>query len=388
MSKRYDALGVSASKTEVHEAIKGLDKGLFSNAFCKILPDSTAGDPDFCNVIHADTAGTKTNLAYLYWKETGRMDLWKKLAQDALVMNIDDLICVGACSPIIISSTIGRNKHRIPGEVIKGIIQGTEEILESFRSFGLNIISGGGETADVGDVVRTIDVGITAFSRLKKSDVVQIDIQHGDCIIGFSSFGKTNYESEYNSGIGSNGLTAARHDLLSKYYLENFPETVAPETNTDFAYTGQFRLIDKIEFNADVFEIGQLLTSPTRTYAPVIHQMLHIEKLIPHAIIHCTGGAQTKVKKFIHNKKIIKSDLFSPPAVFDLLSKYSLCSKEELYEVYNMGHRMEIYCNESMASKIMAIAHDFGLESKIIGRVEESSTEQVELHTPWGIFQY
>jgi len=388
MTKRYEALGVSASKTEVEKAIKTLDKGIIDNSFCKVLPDISSGNPGFGNLMHADTAGTKTNLAYLWWKETGDLSVWKSIAQDALVMNLDDLACVGASNQIIISSTIGRNKHLIPGEVIEAIIAGTDELLKMYREFGIDIFSGGGETADVGDIVRTIDVGITAFCRLPLDKVLRVNIQPGDILVGLASYGQSSYENSYNSGIGSNGLTAARHDLLSKHYLENFPETVAPQTKTEFAYTGPFRLADQHHVDGHSYTIGELLTSPTRTYVPFLHNLLSVKNIRPTGLIHCTGGAHTKVKKFIKNLKIIKDQLFDAPPVFDLISKHSLCSKEELYEVYNMGQRLEIYAKASEVDQILSTAEEFKIEAKIMGRVEANDGEMVELHSPWGVFQY
>ncbi|MBK9271992.1 MAG: phosphoribosylformylglycinamidine cyclo-ligase [Saprospiraceae bacterium] len=385
MAKRYESLGVSASKSEVEKAIRSLDKGLVENAFCKVLPDTMGGDPLYCNLMHADTAGTKTNLAYLWWKETADLSVWKNIAQDALVMNLDDLACTGASSPVTVSSTIGRNKHLIPGEIIEAIIQGTEELLRMYRDFGIEILSGGGETADVGDIVRTIDVGITAFCRLPLKDILPIDIKPGDLVIGLASYGQAVYEKEYNSGIGSNGLTAARHDLLSKYYLEHFPETVAPQTNPAHAYTGPFRITDQSDSG---HIIGRLLCSPTRTYVPFLHELIHHRQIRPHGIIHLTGGAHTKVKKFIRNLKIIKDQLIPAPPVFSLIARHSLCSPDELYEVYNMGQRLEIYCIPEDANQILKTAKDFGIEASVIGRVESSKDTTVELHTAQGIFQY
>ncbi|MEO6189560.1 MAG: AIR synthase related protein, partial [Saprospiraceae bacterium] len=343
MSKRYENLGVSASKDEIHEAIKNLDKGLYSNAFCKVLPDLVAGDLRYCNLIHADTAGTKTSLAYLYWKETNDLSVWDGIAQDALVMNIDDLACVGLSSDIVISSTIGRNKHLIPGNIIDRLISSNETILRNLQKQDINIYSGGGETADVGDIVRTIDVGITAFGRMKRSDVINIDIKPGSVIVGFASYGQASYESQFNSGIGSNGLTAARHDALSKYYLEHYPESSASETNSEFQYTGKYRLTDQFTWNEKKYEIGKLLLSPTRTYLPLIHNILAKYRQDIQGMIHCTGGAQTKVKKFIKNCRIVKDNLFPLPPVFEMLKSCTLCSDHEMYEVYNMGHRLEIY---------------------------------------------
>ncbi len=388
MSKRYEKLGVSASKDEVHQAIRHLDKGIVPNAFCKVLPDLVGGDENMANLMHADTAGTKTNLAYLWWRETGDLSVWKSIAQDALVMNLDDLACTGALSPVIISSTIGRNKHLIPGDVIAALIAGTEELLEIFRQQGLEVLSGGGETADVGDVVRTIDVGITAFSRIPRNEVIRVNIQPGDVVVGLASSGQCMYEDAYNSGIGSNGLTAARHDILSSYYRENFSETLAPQTDVNQTYTGHFRMTDSVEIDGSTYSIGKLLTSPTRTFLPVISALLNKEKIRPNGMIHCTGGAQTKVKKFIKNLKIVKDNLFALPPVFSLIADHSLCSKEELYEVYNMGHRMEIYLPADLADTVISISKSFGIDAKVIGRVERYEGESVELHSPWGVFNY
>ncbi len=388
MSKRYDALGVSASKEEIHEAIKNHDKGIYPDAFCKILPDLVANNSDYCNLIHADTAGTKTSLAYLYWKETGDISIWDGVAQDALVMNIDDLACVGLIDGIVISSTIGRNKHLIPGIVIDRIISATENILKDLRNLGIGIHSGGGETADVGDIVRTIDVGITAFGRMKRSDVIRINIQSGAVIVGLSSSGQASYEHKYNSGIGSNGLTAARHDVLSKYYLQKYPESVSMETNHEVQYTGPHRLTDLYSYQHQQYEIGQLLLSPTRTYLPVISQIIANHRNNIQGIIHCTGGAQTKVKKFIHRRRIIKDNLFELPPVFDLIKEVTLCTPDEMYEVYNMGHRLEIYTDPDFADHIISISKEFGIDAKVIGRVEESDKAEVIVVNEHSRFTY
>ncbi|NOT36717.1 MAG: phosphoribosylformylglycinamidine cyclo-ligase [Saprospiraceae bacterium] len=387
MSKRYEGLGVSADKEEIHKAISTLDKGLFPNAFCKILPDLSSGSPEHCNVIHADTAGTKTSLAYLYWKETGDINIWSGIAQDALVMNIDDLACAGAIDNIVISSTIGRNKHLIPGEVIEKIILSTHDILTKLQKLGISIYSGGGETADVGDIVRTIDVGITAFARLKREEVVNINIHPGAVIVGFASFGQSSYENEYNSGIGSNGLTAARHDILNKSYLKNHPESCSPETNEEFQYTGKYKLTDSF-FSDKEYEVGKLLLSPTRTYLPLIRQIILDYRTSIQGIIHCTGGAQTKVKKFIRNLRVVKNNLFDPPPVFKMLQKESLCSAQELYQVYNMGHRLEVYCEEQMAESLIDLARSFNIEAKIIGYTEKHPSEEVIVKTHEGSYTY
>jgi phosphoribosylformylglycinamidine cyclo-ligase len=377
MQNRYEGLGVSAGKEEIHKAISSLDKGLFPNAFCKVLPDLVGASDEFVNIIHADTAGTKTALAYLYWKETGDVSIWKGIAQDALVMNIDDLACVGAVDNIVISSTIGRNKHLIPGEVIETIILSTQEILKQLQVEGVKIYSGGGETADVGDIVRTIDVGITAFARLKKQEVLPINIQPGAVIVAFASYGQSTYELDYNSGIGSNGLTAARHDILNKSYLTKYPESCAPETNSDFQYTGNHLLTDTIDLNGIRYQIGKLLLSPTRTYLPLLRKLLSQYRSNIHGIIHCTGGAQTKVKKFIKNVRVVKDNLFDPPPVFQLLNELSLCSQEEMYQVYNMGHRLEVYCDSDIAEALIEISKGYNIDAKIIGFAERYHGEEV-----------
>lgn len=388
MINRYDSLGVSASKDEIHDAIKELDKGLFPNAFCKILPDLVAKDSLYCNIIHADTAGSKTSLAYLYWKETGDLSVWKNIAQDALVMNIDDMACVGAYTDIVISSTIGRNKHLIPKEIIKTLIASSNEILQQLSSHGISIISGGGETADVGDIVRTIDVGITAFSRMPQEKVIPINIKPGSVIVGFASFGQTTYENKYNSGIGSNGLTAARHDVLNKFYLEHYPESCSPETLDEYKYTGRHRLTDQYKQKDKNYTVGELLLSPTRTYLPVLKEIIDQHRSQIQGIIHCTGGAQTKVKKFINKVKIIKNNLFELPPVFELIRECTLCSDHEMYQVYNMGHRLEIYTDEITANQMIEIAAKFNLEAKIIGHVESSDSEEIVIDSFMGTFNY
>ncbi|MBK8955468.1 MAG: phosphoribosylformylglycinamidine cyclo-ligase [Saprospiraceae bacterium] len=385
--QRYDALGVSSGKEEVHKAIENLDKGLFPKAFCKVLPDLLNNDDEFVNLIHADTAGTKTSLAYLYWKETGDLSVWEGIAQDALVMNLDDLACVGCCDQIIISSTIGRNKHLIPGNVIESIINGTQKFISKMKDHGITIISGGGETADVGDIVRTIDVGITAFSRMRKSDLLINNISAGDLIIGLASYGQSSYEDKYNSGIGSNGLTAARHDLLDKHYA-NFTESYAPETAKEHIYTGPWSLSDIWTDRDMQFKVGDLLLSPTRTYLPVLKEVLASHKAGISGIIHCTGGAQSKVKKFISRVRIIKDQLFELPPLFKLLEKYSLCSPQELYQVYNMGHRLEIYAKENVVEQIFRICKVYNIDARIIGRVEPGSTEEVIVKSHLGEFKY
>lgn len=387
MSKRYQSLGVSAGKEDVHHAIRNLDKGLFEKAFCKVLPDFTGFDSSYVNFIHADTAGTKTSLAYLDWKETNDFSIWERIAQDALVMNLDDLACVGCFDNIIISSTIGRNKHLIPGKVIEHLIQGTENFVSKMNEFGIQIHSGGGETADVGDIVRTIDVGITAFGRLQKQNLVINKIEAGDLIVGLASFGQSIYESAYNSGIGSNGLTAARHDVLDKTYA-NTEESYAPQTLKEYIYTGSFHLSDQFVTNGQSYRVGDLLLSPTRTYLPLLKSFVMNNLNTIHGIIHCTGGAQTKVKKFIEPLRIVKNNLFQIPPVFELIRTKSLCSPQELYEVYNMGHRMEVYTNAASADVLMKLAADYNIEAKIIGHVEKAKQPEVLIQSELGEFLY
>ena len=388
-SSKYNLRGVSADKAEVHQAIQHLDKGLYKDAFCKILPDIVGGNPDFCNIMHADTAGTKTSLAYLYWKETGDESVWEGIAQDAIVMNLDDMACVGCLNNIVISSTIGRNKQLIPGSVISKIINGTSKFLSDLGEYGIEIQLAGGETADVGDIVRTIDVGITAFGRMEREKVIVNTIQSKNVIVGLASFGQSNYEETYNSGIGSNGLTSARHDVLGNYYRDNFPESFDPNLPSEVTYIGQRRLTEKVEFQNRSYQVGQLLLSPTRTYLPVIKQIIH-EVGTGHinGMIHCTGGAQTKVLKFIREKKIVKNNLFELPPIFELIQSETGTTWQEMYEVFNMGHRLEIYLDESKAQKIIDIAQQFGISAKVIGYVEESSSNEVFIQSPFGQFTY
>lgn len=378
-NSKYELRGVSATKDEVHKAIKNLDKGLYPLAFCKILPDITGGDEAYTNIMHADTAGSKTSLAYMYWKESGDLDCWNGIAQDSVVMNVDDMACVGCINDIILSSTIGRNSHLIPGEVISKIIQSNNEFVENMRSHGINIHLSGGETADVGDIVRTIDVGITAFCRIKKEDLIINDIKAGDIIVGFSSSGQANYETEYNSGIGSNGLTSARHDILSKYHAEKYPESYDPNTNKAVVYTGSKNLLDTIDINGISNVIGKLILSPTRTYLPLIKEILRNHKKHIHGMIHCTGGGQGKVKNFIKNKKIIKDNLMTIPPFFELIKQESGTPLKEMYQVFNMGHRLEIYISPSYANDLISIAKSFNIEAQIIGHVEESDKNEVLL---------
>ena len=387
-SSKYDSRGVSFDKKEVHDAIKNIDKGLFPNAFCKIIPDLISGDDDYCIVMHADGAGTKSSLAYAYWKETGDLDVWKGISQDSLIMNIDDLICVGAIDNIIVSSTIGRNKKLITGDVIKTIIEGNEYVISKLNSHGINIKSSGGETADVGDLVKTIIVDSTVVCRLKKQDVIDnSNIKADNVIVGLASFGKTNYEDQYNSGIGSNGLTSARHDVFDKYLKEKFPETYDNSLSDDLIYSGSKKLTDKIEGTS--LNAGQLVLSPTRTYAPVMKEIFSkINRKKINGLIHCSGGAQTKVMNFVDNKHIIKDNLFDIPPVFKLIQKESGTSWREMYQVFNMGHRLEIYTNNNTADEIISICDSFSLDAKIIGRVEENSGNKLTIKSSKGHFNY
>ena len=385
MSKRYLERGVSAQKEDVHNAIKNQNKGLFDNTFCKIVPDILSNDPEYCNVMHADGAGTKSALAYLYWKETGDISVWRGIAQDSLIMNIDDLVCVGATNNIIMSSTIGRNKHLIPGEVISEIIEGNSDVIKMLNNHGINIVSAGGETADVGDITKTILVDSTVIAREKRNKIVNCEIKEGNVIVGLSSYGMASYESEYNSGIGSNGLTSARHDILSKVYAEKYPETYSSETNKDFIYCGNYLLTDDCETHKN---IGKLLLSPTRTYAPIILKILenHFKKI--SGIIHCTGGGQTKVLHFTKNKKIIKNNLFEVPEVFKIIQKDTNISTKEMFEVFNMGHRMEIYCDQSVAQEVISISKEFKIDAKIIGHVEKSNQNTLVLESEDETIEY
>lgn len=386
-SDRYSQRGVSASKEEVHQAIAKLDKGLFPKAFCKIVPDFLTNDEEYCAVMHADGAGTKSSLAYIYWKETGDLSVWKGIAQDAIIMNIDDLLCVGSTQNILLSSTIGRNKNLVPGEVISAIINGTEEVLEMLRSYGLDIVSTGGETADVGDLVRTIIVDSTVVSRMKRNDVIDNGkIQAGDVIVGLCSYGKANYETEYNGGMGSNGLTSARHDVFSREYAEKYPESFDGNISKDLVYTGSSRITDElpgVEVN-----VGKLVLSPTRTYAPVMIEVLKNLRKEIHGIVHCSGGAQTKVLHFIENLHVIKDNLFETPPLFKLIQEQSKTDWKEMYKVFNMGHRMELYVNEKHAQQIIDISKGFGIDAKIVGRVESAGKKQVTINSEYGTFEY
>lgn len=387
MSDRYNQRGVSASKEDVHQAIANLDKGLFPKAFCKIVPDHLGNDPEYCTVMHADGAGTKSSLAYIYWKETGDLSVWKGIAQDAIIMNIDDLLCVGATQNILISSTIGRNKNNIPGEVIASIINGTEEVLELLRHYGLNIISTGGETADLGDLVRTIVVDSTVVCRMKRQHVIDNSrIQSGDVIVGLESFGKATYEHEYNGGMGSNGLTSARHDIFSHSYATRYPETFDGNVPEELVYSGNYHVTDSLP-GLDV-NVGKLVLSPTRTYAPVIVKVLEKFRTRIHGMVHCSGGAQTKVLHFIDNLHVIKDNLFDTPPLFRLIQEQSGTDWKEMYKVFNMGHRMEIYVPEELADEIISISKAFDIDAKVIGRVENSTAKKVTVKSQFGEFIY
>jgi phosphoribosylformylglycinamidine cyclo-ligase len=387
VSDRYTQRGVSASKEDVHQAIQKLDKGLFPKAFCKIVPDHLGNYEGYCTVMHADGAGTKSSLAYIYWKETGDLSVWKGIAQDAIIMNIDDLLCVGATENILLSSTIGRNKNLVPGEVISAIINGTEEILEMLRHYGLNIVSTGGETADLGDLVRTVVVDSTVICRMKRSDVIDNSrIKAGDVIVGLASYGKASYEDEYNGGMGSNGLTSARHDVFHKEYAAKYPESYDKGVPADLVYTGKYKVTDElpgVEVN-----IGKLVLSPTRTYAPVIIEILKNLRSEIHGMVHCSGGAQTKVLHFIGNLHVIKDNLFDVPPLFEMIHEQSGTDWKEMYKVFNMGHRMELYLDEKHTAQVIAVAKNFGIDAKIIGRVETATKKQVTVKSPFGEFQY
>lgn len=387
MTDRYSQRGVSASKEDVHEAIRKLDKGLYPKAFCKIVEDHLGGDPLYCTVMHADGAGTKSALAYIYWKETGDLSVWKGIAQDAIIMNVDDLLCVGATHNILLSSTIGRNKNLIPGEVISAIINGTEEVLQMLRENGLDIISTGGETADVGDLVRTIIVDSTVTARMKRGDVISNDsIQAGDVIVGLSSCGQATYETEYNGGMGSNGLTSARHDVFHKSYYEKYPESFDTHVPKELIYSGHYRLTDSVP---DVpLNAGKLVLSPTRTYAPVLIKIFRELRSQIHGLVHCSGGAQTKVMHFIDNMHIVKDNLFQIPPLFKLIQEQSGTDWKEMYKVFNMGHRMEIYLEEKYATQAISIAKSFGVDAQVIGRVEPSAEKKVTIKSPMGEFTY
>lgn len=387
-NQRYIQRGVSATKEDVHNAIKSVDKGLFPNAFCKIVPDYLCNDPEYCNIMHADGAGTKSSLAYIYWKETGDLSIWKGIAQDALVMNLDDVICVGATDNILLSSTIGRNKHLIPGEVISAIINGTNELCDELCRLGIHIYPTGGETADVGDLVRTIIVDSTVACRMKRYNVIDNgNIQNGDAIVGLSSSGKANYEKEYNGGIGSNGLTSARHDLFANYLAIKYPESYDPSMPNELVYSGGLKLTDKIE-ELEI-DAGKLALSPTRTYSPVILQIIKEIGNNIHGMIHCSGGAQTKILHFLgENLKVVKNNMFSIPPLFKLIQHHSGTSWHEMYKVFNMGHRMEIYLPPELAKTAIDISNSYNIEAQIVGHVEKSEKRELEISSEVGLFNY
>lgn len=386
----YAKRGVSAGKEDVHNAIKNIDKGLFPKAFCKIVPDILGGDEAYCNIMHADGAGTKSSLAYMYWKETGDLSVWKGIAQDAIIMNMDDLLCVGATDNILLSSTIGRNKQLLPGEVIAAIINGTEDILAELRKHGISIYSTGGETADVGDLVRTIIVDSTVTARMKRSDVISNDrIQAGDVVVGLASYGQASYETEYNGGMGSNGLTSARHDVFNKAMAAKYPESYDPGIPAELVFSGKKALTDKVDIPGfGAIDAGKLVLSPTRTYAPVIKKVLEQFRPQIHGMVHCSGGAQTKVLHFIENLHVIKDNLFPVPPLFTLIQEQSGTSWKEMYQVFNMGHRMELYVPEAIAADIINISKSFNIDAQIIGRVEAAAQKQVTVKAPAGTFIY
>lgn len=386
-NNRYMMRGVSAAKEDVHNAIKNIDKGIFPQAFCKIIPDILGGDPEYCNIMHADGAGTKSSLAYTYWKETGDLSVWKGIAQDSLIMNTDDLLCVGAVDNILVSSTIGRNKMLVPGEVISAIINGTDELLQQMRDMGIGIYATGGETADIGDLVRTIVVDTTVTCRMKRSDVINnANIRPGDVIVGLASYGKANYESSYNGGMGSNGLTSARHDVFAKYLAEKYPESYDHAVPKELVYSGHYHLdqpIDGLDVNA-----GQLVLSPTRTYAPAIKAILDAHRHEIHGMVHCTGGAQTKVLHFVgENCRVVKDNMFAIPPLFRIIHEESNTAWEEMYKVFNMGHRMEIYVSPKLADDIIAISNSFGIEAQIVGHIEEGK-KSLSIKSEFGTFEY
>ena len=387
MNERYMQRGVSASKEDVHAAIKNVDKGLFPKAFCKIIPDILGGDPEYCNIMHADGAGTKSSLAYLYWRETGDLSVWKGIAQDALIMNIDDLLCVGAIDGILVSSTIGRNKHLIPGEVIAAIINGTEELLAELREQGIGVYATGGETADVGDLVRTIIVDSTVTCRMRRSDVIDnARIRPGDVIVGLASYGQASYEREYNGGMGSNGLTSARHDVLTHALAARYPESYDAATPDELVYSGTRELTEPIA--GTPLDAGRLILSPTRTYAPIIRQVLDELRPRIHGMVHCSGGAQTKVLHFVDKVHVIKDKLFPTPPLFELIQQESGTPWQEMYKVFNMGHRMELYVAPEDAARIVEISQSFGVEAQIVGRVEAAERKQLTIHSPYGTLSY
>ena len=388
MDERYIQRGVSASKEDVHNAIKHVDKGLYPTAFCKIIPDILGGNPEYCNIMHADGAGTKSSLAYMYWKETGDISVWRDIAQDALIMNIDDLLCVGATDNILVSSTIGRNKLLVGGEVISAIINGTEELLAELRETGVGVYSTGGETADVGDLVRTIIVDSTVTCRMKRSDVIDNgNIRGGDVIVGLSSSGQASYESKYNGGMGSNGLTSARHDVFAHELAKKYPESYDAAVPEELVYSGNKNLTDTVD--GSPLDAGRLVLSPTRTYAPIIKAILSEMRAKIHGMVHCSGGAQTKVLHFVKNKKIIKDNLFPIPPLFKLIHEESGTPPQEMYKVFNMGHRMELYVAPEDAERIIEISRSYGVNAQIVGRVEDRAEgNSLEIHSPWGVLKY
>lgn len=385
--QRYDLRGVSAAKEDVHNAIKNVDKGIFPHAFCKIIPDILGGDPEWCNIMHADGAGTKSSLAYAYWRETGDLSVWKGIAQDALIMNVDDLLCVGATDRMLVSSTIGRNKRLVPGEVIAAIINGTEELLETMRGYGVEIYGTGGETADVGDLVRTIIVDSTVTTRMRRDMVIDnANISDGDVIVGLASFGQATYESEYNGGMGSNGLTSARHDVFCKLVAERYPETFDAAIPDELVYSGTCKLLDAVA--GTPLNAGKLVLSPTRTYAPVVRRLLEEMRPSVHGMVHCTGGAQTKIMHFVNGKHVVKDNLFPIPPLFDLIQKESGTDWAEMYKVFNMGHRLEVYTSPRHAQEVIDIARAFNIDARIIGHVENAEANHLTIKSPYGVFEY
>ncbi len=385
--QRYDLRGVSAAKEDVHNAIKNVDKGIFPHAFCKIIPDILGGDPEWCNIMHADGAGTKSSLAYAYWRETGDLSVWKGIAQDALIMNVDDLLCVGATDRMLVSSTIGRNKRLVPGEVIAAIINGTEELLETMRGYGVEIYGTGGETADVGDLVRTIIVDSTVTTRMRRDMVIDnANISDGDVIVGLASFGQATYESEYNGGMGSNGLTSARHDVFCKLVAERYPETFDAAIPDELVYSGTCKLLDAVA--GTPLNAGKLVLSPTRTYAPVVRRLLEEMRPAVHGMVHCTGGAQTKIMHFVNGKHVVKDNLFPIPPLFDLIQKASGTDWAEMYKVFNMGHRLEVYTSPRHAQEVIDIARAFNIDARIIGHVENAEANHLTIKSPYGVFEY
>lgn len=386
-NQRYMQRGVSASKEDVHNAIKNIDKGLYPQAFCKIIPDILGGDPDYCNIMHADGAGTKSSLAYLYWKETGDLSVWKGIAQDALIMNIDDLLCVGATDNILVSSTIGRNKMLVPGEVISAIINGTDELLAELRSMGVGCYATGGETADVGDLVRTIIVDSTVTCRMRRSDVIDnAHIAAGDVIVGLASSGQATYEKEYNGGMGSNGLTSARHDVFAKYLAQKYPESYDKAVPDELVYSGALTLTDKVE--GSPLDAGKLVLSPTRTYAPVVKRLLDVMRPSIHGMVHCSGGAQTKILHFVEGVRVIKDNLFPVPPLFKTIHEQSGTDWEEMYKVFNMGHRFEVYVSPQDADRVIEVSRNFGIEAQVVGHIEACDHKELIIRSQFGTFTY